>query len=298
MTLKVSSRMPLFPAYPSLLKYWSKHAQDHYRPVIRCRARVLYAGDYHHDEAGNMLEKQNKRCLIIAHRGASAYEPENTLRAFRRAIELKADMCELDVHLSQDDKLVVIHDSRVEKTTDGKGAVRGLSLADLKLLDAGKGERIPTFQEAIDTTRGKCGLYIELKAENTPLPVVNTLRINKLTDPSQVIVGSFKSNLIKDIKSHAPEIATSILVGEVLAAEELIALARCTRADYVHLCWEKRTPQPHKLLTPPLLKSLRDAGLGIILWHEERPEELDALCTLNVDGICSNNPDFLASRLK
>ena len=91
---------------------------------------------------------------IIAHRGASDDEPENTLRAFRRAIELGADMVELDVHLSRDGHVVVIHDDDVARTTDGTGEVPSLTLGELRRLNAGKGERIPTLQEVIDLVRG------------------------------------------------------------------------------------------------------------------------------------------------
>src|SRR5579863_4458154 len=108
----------------------------------------------------------------MAHRGASGTFPENTLSAFRAAIDTKADMCELDVQLTRDGALVVIHDDTVDRTTDGTGEVAELTLAELKLLDAGakfkngavkgKGERVPTLDEVFDVTAGKCGLNIEL----------------------------------------------------------------------------------------------------------------------------------------
>ncbi|MGE0368474.1 MAG: glycerophosphodiester phosphodiesterase, partial [Candidatus Dadabacteria bacterium] len=82
----------------------------------------------------------------IAHRGASAYEPENTIRSFERAIGMKAEMIEFDVRQSMDGRLVVIHDAKVDRTTDGKGLVSEKTLAELKTLDAGEGERIPTFE--------------------------------------------------------------------------------------------------------------------------------------------------------
>jgi glycerophosphoryl diester phosphodiesterase len=168
-----------------------------------------------------------------------------------------------------------------------------MTLAELKKLDAGKGERIPTLQEAIDLVRGKNGIYIELKGEGTPAPVVEILRSNKFTDRQQVIVGSFQPWLVQPVKEMAPEISTSLLVGPVYSAQELIAMTRNVQADYVHLCWESRLPQPHKLLTPELLSELRAAGLGIVLWHEERLTELRVLRTLDVDAICSNTPDML-----
>jgi glycerophosphoryl diester phosphodiesterase len=237
--------------------------------------------------------KLSRRYLAVAHRGASAYEPENTLRSFRRAIELGADMSELDVHLSKDGQVVVIHNATVDHTTNGHGAVRELTLTELQSLDAGKGEAIPTLQQVIDLVRSKQGLYIELKGEGTPPAVVDLLRKNSFTDRRQVIVGSFLAPLVREIKELAPEIATSLMIGPVYPAETLIAMAREARVNYANLCWEARHPQPHTLLTPELLNALRAAHLGILLYHEERLTELDVLRTLDVDGICSNTPDQL-----
>lgn len=231
--------------------------------------------------------------LAIAHRGASAHEPENTLRAFRRAIELGADMSELDVHLSQDGHAIIMHNASAETTTNGRGVIGDLTLDELKRLDAGKGERIPTLPEVIEVVRGKNGLYIELKAEGTPAVVAKILRAEKFTARNQVIVGSFWVPLIEEMKTIAPEMATSLLVSPVLPADELVAMTRAAHADYVHLCWENRHPQPHMLLTPELLGVLRAANLGIVLWHEERASELQILKTLDVDAICSNTPEQL-----
>ncbi len=232
-------------------------------------------------------------CQIIAHRGASAYEPENTLRAFRRAMELGADMSEIDLHLSRDGELIVMHNATVEHTTNGRGAIKDMTLAELKALDAGQGERIPTLQEVIDLVRGRNGLYIELKGEGTPRATVECLRANGMTDARQVVVGSFQPALVRETKELAPELTVSLLVGPVYPASELIAMARAAKADAVHLCWENRAPQPHRLLTPELLRELRAAGLRIVLWHEERDDELRALHKLDVDAICTNTPDKL-----
>lgn len=235
----------------------------------------------------------NRNYRIVAHRGASAYEPENTLRAFRRAMELGADMSELDVQLSKDGTLVVMHNSSVDETTNGHGLVRDLTLTALQQLDAGQGERVPTLQQVIDLVRGKNGLYIELKAPETPRPTVTLLRANEFTTDRQVIVGSFQPDLVRETKDLAPEISVSLLVGPLYPANELIEMARAAHADYIHLCWENRAPQPHELLTSELLRALRQANLGIVLWHEERDEELEVLRTLDVDAICTNMPDKL-----
>src|SRR3954469_1525801 len=138
--------------------------------------------------------------LNVAHRGASAYEPENTLRSFRRAIESGADMSEIDLHLSKDGQLIVMHDYNVDHTTDGHSEIKNMMLEQIKTLDAGEGEQVPVLQEVIDLVRGRNGLYIELKGDGTPPATVETLRANSFTDRSQVIVGSFKRELVRETK--------------------------------------------------------------------------------------------------
>jgi len=232
----------------------------------------------------------------IAHRGASACEPENTLRAFERAIEMGATMLELDVHLSRDGHPVVIHDPDLSRTTDGQGQATALSLAQIKRFDAGRGERVPALSEVIDLARGRAQLYIELKGQHTPAPVVKALRAADAVD--QAIVGSFYPWLPQKAKFLEPTLRTSVLIGRENRQVDYIEWALAVEADYIHLCWENAAPAPHTLLAPALLARIRQRGLGIILWHEERPAELRELVKLDVDGICTNAPDLLAAILK
>jgi glycerophosphoryl diester phosphodiesterase len=238
-----------------------------------------------------MLRNPGPTPWIIAHRGASEEEPENTLRAFRRAAELGADMVELDLHLSRDGELVVIHDARVDKTTDGAGEVRALTLAELRRLDAGRGERIPTLQEVIDALRSRCRLYIELKAPGTPAAAAETIIRAGLGE--DVIIGSFQPDLVREVRAGAPEIATSLLVRA--GVDDPVPPTLAVGAAYTHLCWERWTSNPADLLTPALLGRIRAAGLGIVLWHEERPEVIARLRGLPVDGVCGNRPELLRS---
>ncbi|GIX06592.1 MAG: glycerophosphoryl diester phosphodiesterase [Candidatus Poribacteria bacterium] len=224
----------------------------------------------------------------IAHRGASAYEPENTLRAFRRALELGADGIELDVHLSQDGHPVVIHDASVEKTTDGKGLVAEMSLEELRRLDAGKGERIPTLEEVLHEFGGHCLLLIELKGEGTPQAVVETVRRHRLEN--WVILSSFDPTKVAAVKEIAPELETSVLTGSWEV--DFVALAEEARADCIQFGWE-RHPAPHTLLTPELFQRAQEAGLRVLCWHEERPHVIAALSRMPVYGICSDRPDLL-----
>ena len=99
----------------------------------------------------------------VAHRGASGSYPENTLLAFRKAVEIGADEIELDLHSTKDGHLVVMHDGTVDRTTDGTGAIAEMTLSEIKALDAGKGERVPTWEEVLDLVQGKVGLNIHLK---------------------------------------------------------------------------------------------------------------------------------------
>jgi len=236
-----------------------------------------------------MWSRERRRPWIIAHRGASEEEPENTLRAFRWAIELGADMVELDVHLSRDGHPVVIHDHRVDATTEGTGEVSALTLAELRRLDAGRGERIPTLDEVFDLVRDRCGLYLELKGAGTAAPVVTAIRRHGFQDAA--IVGSFQRELIEAARLRAPEVPTSLLVRP--AVPDPVGEATAAGAAYVHLCWEKRSANPAEDVTTELLARCRAARLGVILWHEERPAVIQRLRGLPVDGVCGNRPELL-----
>lgn len=236
------------------------------------------------------IRPEEVQFLRIAHRGASAHAPENTLAAIRKAAELGAQMVELDVHLSADGVPVVIHDFVVEHRTDGRGAVKDLTLAELKKLDAGGGEQIPTLEEAIECCKAeRLGMYLELKAGAVVRPVVEAIQRHYLFD--WVVVGSFRPDWLAAVRYLEPRIATSILFN--VPTLDAVKLAQAIGADYVHPCWESLVSEPHTLLTVEWVREVRQAGLGIILWHEERPSEIAALRRLGVDGICSDAPELL-----
>jgi glycerophosphoryl diester phosphodiesterase len=167
--------------------------------------------------------------------------------------------------------------------------VRRSTLAELRAIDLGGGERVPTLDEALDTCQAEdMGAYIELKDGAVIPAVVNAVREHDMAGYS--IVGSFRPDWLMEFKATAPEIATSILFGSPHL--DAVQVARSIRATYVHPCWE-RYPNPSALLTPEWIARVRRAGLGIICWHEERPAEIAALRQLGVDGICSDAPELL-----
>ncbi|MGQ9690287.1 MAG: glycerophosphodiester phosphodiesterase [Thermoproteota archaeon] len=114
--------------------------------------------------------------LKIGHRGAKFYEPENTLRSFRKALELGVDAVELDMRRTKDGELVVIHDAEVDRTTDGKGLVSGLTLKEVKRLVTEKGEKIPTLKEVLDFLDKRVRILIELKEDGVEEAVLNLVR--------------------------------------------------------------------------------------------------------------------------
>ena len=233
-----------------------------------------------------------KRPLRIGHRGAAAYAPHNTLTSFRKAAELGADMVELDVQRSADDQAVVIHDMYVRLPSDQVLPVHDATLEELRSIDLGGGERIPVLREALETCRQlNLGVYIELKEGGAARMVVEELA--RLDYGAHCMVGSFRSDWVADFTAAAPHVAGSILFGsKAIDGPRAVLLALACAASYVHPCWENDL-HPSALLTPEWLGAVRSAGLGVITWHEERPDEIAELKRLGVDGICSDRPELL-----
>lgn len=216
----------------------------------------------------------------IAHRGASAYEPENTIRSFERAIELKADMIEFDVRKSLDGQLVVIHDSKVNRTTDGGGLVGRMSLAELKELDAGKGERIPTIEEALECAAGRAKFVIELKEKGLEEDVIKIIKDYLLME--DVVVVSFSAVRLKAIKEIEPRLKTGIIL---FASTDPLRTAKYCGADVV---------APFRwFITKRLVARARQSGLYLFTWTVDDGEKAAKLRDIGVNGIVTNKPDLM-----
>jgi len=221
-----------------------------------------------------------RRIIKIAHRGASAYEPENTLRAFEEAIRLGADMIELDVRLSKDGELVVIHDDRLERTTDGFGFVGDKTLAELKTLDAGRGEKIPTLREVLDITKGRARLVIELKEEGTEEPALGLIRESGSAD--EVIVVSFNLVILRKVKELSRDIRTGAIY---FMSANPIRMAKECSADAI-------APY-HDFVTKVSVKEAHENNLIVIPWTVDSKSRAEELIEMGVDGIVSNKPDLI-----
>ncbi|MBI2447235.1 MAG: glycerophosphodiester phosphodiesterase [Candidatus Omnitrophica bacterium] len=217
---------------------------------------------------------------VIGHRGC-AYEPENTIRAIKKAMEFGVDAVEIDVHLSKDNELVVIHDERLDRTTNGKGMVKDFTFEELRRLDAGKGERIPTLQEAIDTCRGKVQLLVELKVLGSEGNVLKKVEDNKFRDDAYII--SFWHQEIKRVRELDRDIKTGILfVGHPVNPSQL---AQDARANALVL--------NYKFISKDLVRDAHKSNLKVFVWNVDTQYEAKDMLNLEVDGIASNKPDIV-----
>jgi len=244
---------------------------------------------------------------LQAHRGAAGLAPENTLAAFRLALDLGVDGTELDLQTAKDGAVVIVHDESVDRTTDGHGRIADLTLADIKRLDAGakfspafRGERVPTLRELIDLVKAsgkdEFRLNLEIKfpdgreAEPPDLEerVVAVLRETDFQD--RVITQSFYHPSAAKMKRLAPGIPAGLLVGQRRQPSDPVAAVRDHRVDYY---------APHfSLVTPELLRTLHQANIPVVTWTVNDPDDMRRLIgmglgTLPGDGMISDFPDRL-----
>lgn len=221
----------------------------------------------------------------IGHRGASAYEPENTLRSFERAIAMGATSIELDVQVSMDNEIIVMHDSTVDRTTNGTGRVSSMTLEELKELDAGKGECVPTLKDVIDMAYGRAYIQIEIKDIRAEDPVVNMLRGYSL---SEFFLISFWHATLLNAKRKLPGLKTGVLL-EGLPVDPL-SLVR--RADADRLAISQRT------IDKDAVDVLHAGGKSVSVWVADDISDIEKAISLGVDAIASNRPDVLVNTIR
>ena len=220
--------------------------------------------------------------LKISHRGASAYEPENTLRAIGRALEYAVDMVEIDVRQTRDGQIVVIHDETLERTTNGRGYVHQMSFSELRKLDAGKGERIPTLKEVIDLVNGRVGLVVELKDPRTADKVAEILAENNIVD--QTLVTSFIHSAVKRIKELNPRFKTGVIFRSAPIKPSQLALDANADALFPY----------YKYVTTQMVEDAHGNHLTVDVWTVDNREEIEYYVRMGVDGGVTNKPDLLA----
>jgi glycerophosphoryl diester phosphodiesterase len=230
------------------------------------------------------------RFFCCAHRGASGHAPENTLAAIRLAMETGAEMCELDVQQTADDQLVVVHDDALDRTTNGKGNVWEMTLAELQQCDAGSwfdprfaGEKLPALEAVIALVRGKMQLNIEAKIHdherNVASLILETLKREGFEE--ECVVTSFDHKVVDEIKTLAPELTVGYIFGwREFSAEVFSGKVELLSAHY-------------SLADAAFLERARAAGKKVHVWTVNDQWLMRRMIEMRVDGIITNYPDRL-----
>jgi glycerophosphoryl diester phosphodiesterase len=233
------------------------------------------------------------RPTIFAHRGASAYAPENTLAAFELAVRQNAEAIELDAKLSADGAIVVIHDQTVDRTTGVSGSVRQMPLSALRLLDAGshfdiafRGQKIPTLEEVFETVGGKIFINVELTNYASPgddLPDKAAALVQQFNLAGSVMFSSFNPRALRQAKKILPQVPAGLLALPGLGG----AWARSRFGQWV----------PHQALhpelrdvTPRLVQRIHRSRRRIHVYTVNFRQDMERLFALGVDGIFTDDP--------
>lgn len=237
--------------------------------------------------------------IRIAHRGASGngHAPENTLAAFQMAIDMGVDGVECDVHCTKDGQVVVIHDYDLDRTTDSKGAIKYLTLNEVKTADAGSwvdprfaGQRVPTLSEVLKLTKGKITTLIEIKQENIADKVISEIEDAKAE--AEVVIISFSKDTLKDAQSINPKIQRAFLEsGRKAVKKHSKILELIQQAAEVGGALDLAS----RMITPQLVKESHQRGINVWAWTVDDEAEMRELADMGVDAITSNYPDKLNS---
>jgi glycerophosphoryl diester phosphodiesterase len=219
--------------------------------------------------------------IVVGHRGCALLEPENTLRGFRHALELGCDYVETDVRLTRDGHLVLMHDETVDRTTNGSGSVAELTFGEIRALDAGQGEQVPTLAELLPLLRGRAHLLCELKGENTAAEAVRIVREAGME--REVVFTCFDLARIRQVKAIDPSLRTGAIFGS--PPPDFAQQARAAGAEGVGVNYRHQSAA--------VIAAAHAAGLLIRAWNPDTEADIQAMIDLRPDGISSNRPDLV-----
>jgi len=222
---------------------------------------------------------------VIAHRGASAYRPENTLAAYELAIEQAADMIEVDLHRTRDGAVVVAHDAELERI-GGRGEIGDATLAEVRALDAGAGQRVPTLDELLDGFGARIALNLELKQGSrgayAGLPAVAVAEVRARGLEERTLYSSFYDSVLHDLRRVDPEARIALLISR-RAPQGWVERARALGAEAVN----PELP----LVDREFIERAHGEGLAVYVFTVDPVEEMQRLLELGVDGLFTNVPD-------
>lgn len=238
----------------------------------------------------------------MGHRGARGLEPENTILSFKKAIELNCEYVELDVRLSKDNELVVIHDASLRRTTNGWGKISKNNYKKISnVRTKKKDQKIPTLQDVINETKGKIKLNIEIKDSLAGEKVAELIVKNKISKNTMVSSNYVKSLLI--VKKNSQDIKTALiyyayqkkwqmffmaiynLVFWPFVKKHILSKAKRAKVEYINLFY--------KFATKDHVKTIKSSGFGVIVWTVNNNKELSKLIKNGIDGYITDYPDRL-----
>lgn len=240
---------------------------------------------------------------VLGHRGVRGHASENTLASFEQGIQMGATMLELDIHLSRDQQLVVIHDATMDRTTDGTGLVSDMTLEEIQQLDAGAwfgpefaGERVPTLQQVIDLVKGRAYLNVEIKVggfgqDRIVYPEIVDLLTDVLTASGMeddVVVSSFHQPYIKDLKQKLPGVRVALLHQKPVDNLFVMAAEEGWEAVHTHV----------SLIDEAFVAAAHEKGLRVRAWNPNDAETMRRLIELGVDGIGTDFPEVLLEQAR
>jgi len=219
-----------------------------------------------------------RKVLLIGHRGAGKLAPENTLKSFQKAIDLGADYIEFDVHGSKDGEIVIMHDKDTSRTTGHNGKIIDMTLSELKELDCGEGERIPTLKELIAIAKGKIGLQIEIKAGGMTDKIYEILKGADIIGTT--LISSFIHKELDKLRKIDPSLKLAPLVLGI-KKNSTIRKALNHKFNAIH--------PPSKLLTKRFLNAAHAENLLINIWTVDSLRRMKRFIKMGIDGIITNN---------
>ena len=233
------------------------------------------------------------RTWVIAHRGFSGKAPENTLIAIREAILIGADMAEIDVTLSSDGKIVVIHDETLDRTTNGSGEVSQFTLEELQKLDAGSwfdpqfaGERIPTLDEVLETVEGKILLNIEIKSEAVERGIAAEVvaEVQRRGMAGQIVISSFSPTALENVRSQSPDLVTAVLYNSSLhSGLDAVDIVESLGASVFNI---KRTR-----LTATMMERCGEHNIPVGIYTVNKKRHMRKMIKKGVTAVFTDHPD-------
>jgi len=273
----------------------------------------------------NFFLRDDNKLLNIAHRGGAAVRPENTLVAFRHALTLGAVALEGDLHATRDGVVIVSHDAKVDRTTNGRGYIKEMTFEELRGLDAGyrftrdgglthpyrgEGVQVPTLEEVFsDPVLARTAMILEIKQQEPVIvdKVLDLIQVHEMAD--RLVFGSFHQICLEEVRAGAAQRGMKVLTS--LAAEEVVTFfltpqEEMTRGDYVPPGMLLQVPVEHELdgeriqvVSAEFMAKARAAGLDVQVWTVNDPEEMRWLADqMKVAGIMTDDPGLLQEAIR